>query len=87
MVIILKQPFPNTAKVPLQPNELDERIAVLSALLATPGPKSLEQYLARLLKHRGKTADIKRALEHARVATDSRDASVDRWRLRIELEE
>jgi tetratricopeptide (TPR) repeat protein len=83
----LKETFSGTAPIPQQQNELDERIAVLSALLVTPGPKSLEYYLARLLKHRGNPFDLKRALEHSRVATDTRDAWADRWLLRIQLEE
>jgi len=83
----LKDTFSGTSPIPQRQNELDERIAVLSALLVTPGPKSLEHYLARLLKHRGNRSDIKRALEHIRVATDSRDAWADRWVLKIQLEE
>ena len=83
----LKETYSEVTPTPRQPNELDERIAVLSALLVTPGPKSLEHYLARLLKHRGNLTDIKRALEHARVATDTRDAWSHRWVLRIQLEE
>jgi glycosyltransferase involved in cell wall biosynthesis/tetratricopeptide (TPR) repeat protein len=83
----LKETYSEATPIPRQQNELDERIAVLSALLVMPGPKSLEYYLARLLKHRGNPTDIKRALEHVRVATDSRDASAHRWMLRIQLEE
>lgn len=83
----LKETYSEVTPITRQQNELDERIAVLSALLVTPGPKSLEYYLARLLKHRGNPADIRRALEHARVATDSRSAGAHRWVLRIQLEE
>ena len=83
----LKETYSEVTPISRQQNELDERIAVLSALLVTPGPKSLEYYLARLLKHRGTPADIKRALEHACVATDTRDAGGHRWVLRIQLEE
>jgi glycosyltransferase involved in cell wall biosynthesis/tetratricopeptide (TPR) repeat protein len=83
----LKGTYSEVTPIPRQQHELDERIAALSALLVTPGPKSLEYYLARLLKHRGNPPDIKRALEHARIATDSRDAWAHRWVLRIQLEE
>ena len=83
----LKGTYSEVASIPRQQNELDERIAVLSALLVTPGPKSLEHYLARLLKHRGSPIDLKRALEHSRVATDQRNAWDQSWLLRINLEE
>jgi glycosyltransferase involved in cell wall biosynthesis/tetratricopeptide (TPR) repeat protein len=83
----LKETFSAVSPIPQERNELDERIAVLSALLIEAGPKSLEYYLARLLKHRGSPPDIKRALEHSRVATDSRAAWDQAWVLRIQLEE
>ena len=51
---------------PSGPQELDERIAVLSALLDEEGAKGLEYHLARCLNVRGQASDNERALVHAR---------------------
>ena len=57
-----------TSPVPTDPREIDERIAVLSALLGEEGAKGLEYHLARCLSARGRGADAERALTHVRRA-------------------
>ena len=55
----------SVSPIPKNPEELDERIAVLSSLLDNPGPKSLEYHLARLFFFRNQRNDLRRALHHA----------------------
>jgi len=54
--------------IPSNPEELDERIAVLSALLETTGPRNLDYHLARLFQARNQRNDLRRALHHAHRA-------------------
>jgi tetratricopeptide (TPR) repeat protein len=77
--------FGHTTPVPTDPEERDERIILLSALLQARGAKGLEYYLARCLVARDRPGDAERALPHARRATgpQSLDAA---WVLRIRLE-
>jgi tetratricopeptide (TPR) repeat protein len=81
----LKESFTSVSPIPKEPNELNERIAVLSALLETPGSKGLEYYLARLYVARGVPNDLPEALTYAQRATGSR-APAASWVLRIRLE-
>ena len=67
-----------TSPVPKDSEELDERIAVLSALLETPGAKGLEYHLARLFQARGRRNDLDRAIKHARRAVGPQ-APADTW--------
>ncbi|MGB0561969.1 MAG: AAA family ATPase [Spirulinaceae cyanobacterium] len=69
-----------TSPVPKDGEELDERIAVLSALLAKPGAKGLEYHLARCLQSRNRRNDLERAIKHARRATGV-NAPADSWLL------
>jgi len=72
-----------TLPIPSNPEELDERIAVLSALLETPGPKNLEYHLARLFQVRNQRNDLGRALHHAHRAKSN--TFVAAWLLCSEL--
>src|ERR1017187_10059100 len=67
-----------TSPVPKDPRALDERIAVLSALLGEEGAKGLEYHLARCLSTRGRPLDGERALTHVRRALGPQ-APVDTW--------
>ena len=71
-------PVPNSAE------ELDERIAVLSALLEEPGPKSLEYHLARLFKVRNQRNDLRRGLHHVNRAK-SNSSYAPAWLLCSEI--
>lgn len=73
-----------TSPIPRNAEELDERIAVLAALLDTPGPKSLEYHLARLLRARNQRNDVRRALHHANRAKANSD-NASSWLLCSEL--
>lgn len=66
--------------IPSNAEELDERIAVLSALLEEPGPKNLEYHLARLFQARNQRNDLRRALHHAYRARSHSD-HVPSWLL------
>jgi glycosyltransferase involved in cell wall biosynthesis/tetratricopeptide (TPR) repeat protein len=71
--------------IPDNQSEVAGQIAMLSALLESPGPKELEYYLARLFNFRGSHQDLQSALVHARRATAPHmDVAV--WQLRVELE-
>jgi len=65
----LKQEIKSVSPVPKDPEELDERIGVLSVLLEGGGAKGLEYHLARCLQTRGKPGDIEQAVIHADRAT------------------
>jgi len=73
-----------TSSIPRNAEELDERIAVLSALLETPGPKTLEYHLARLFKARNQRNDLRRGLHHVRRAIFNSDF-IPAWLLCSEL--
>jgi glycosyltransferase involved in cell wall biosynthesis/tetratricopeptide (TPR) repeat protein len=81
----LKRVFKSVSPVPEDPRVLDDRIGVLSVLLAEPGAKGLEHYLARLLQARGKPEDFENAVVHAGRATGT-GAPCDSWLLRLRLE-
>jgi tetratricopeptide (TPR) repeat protein len=72
--------------VPTDAEELDERIALLSALLQARGAKGLEYHLARCLVRRNRPGDPGRALPHARRATGPQSPEAT-WVLRLDLEE
>jgi tetratricopeptide (TPR) repeat protein len=77
--------FQANSPVPANPEERNERIALLSALLQARGARGLEEHLARCLVARNQPGDIERALPHARRATGPQ-ASVATWILRVRLE-
>jgi tetratricopeptide (TPR) repeat protein len=78
--------FGLSTPVPTDAEELDERIALLSALLHARGAKGLEYHLARCLVRRNRPGDSGRALPHARRATGPQSPEVA-WVLRLHLEE
>jgi len=78
--------FGMTTPVPTDAEELDERIALLSALLQARGAKGLEYHLARCLVRRQRHGDAGRALPHARRATGPQSPEAA-WVLRLHLEE
>lgn len=57
-----------TTPVPTSPEELNERVSLLFALLQRPGAKGLHYYLARLLERRGRLGDLERAVDQSRLA-------------------
>jgi len=72
-----------TSPIPKNPEELDERIAVLSSLLESKGPKKIEYHLARLFQARNQRNDLKRALHHAYRSKSN--IHVDTWLLCSDL--
>jgi tetratricopeptide (TPR) repeat protein/glycosyltransferase involved in cell wall biosynthesis len=74
-----------TSAIPMDPRELDERIAVLAAALEGGGPKALEYHLARCFDRRGGGLDRERALQHVRLAIGPHAPS-GAWALLIRLE-
>ena len=56
-------------KPPADPAALDDRIALLSALLEAPGDIHLEMHLARCLAQRNAPSDLEAAVLHARRST------------------
>jgi predicted Zn-dependent protease len=81
----LKREFTSAQRIPPLGTELDERIAVLAVLLEEPGPKSLEEYLARLLQARGGPGDLHNAAKHAERAKGPR-ASIQLWLMYARLQ-
>jgi tetratricopeptide (TPR) repeat protein len=81
----LKSRFSSSSFVPSQLDELNERIATLTALLETPGAKGLESYLSRLYEARGAESDLRKALSYLQRATDSVAPAQD-WVRRLRLE-
>ncbi len=81
----LKASFSSVSPVPSRLDELNERIATLSALLETPGSKGLEYYLARLYEARHTEGDTQKALLYAQRATGPR-APAATWVFRLRLE-
>jgi tetratricopeptide (TPR) repeat protein len=83
----IRATFRFTSQVPSDPQELDERIALLSALLQARGAMGLEYYLARCLVTRNRPGDAGRALvPHARRSTGPQSPA-EAWALRIKLED
>ncbi|MEM8718872.1 MAG: AAA family ATPase [Cyanobacteria bacterium P01_G01_bin.39] len=81
----LLQTIVSEQKIPQLRNELNEIIAVCLALRESLNSKYVEYYLAKLLKARGKSEDLKQALIHTRLATEF-TASYKYWIFRIDLE-
>lgn len=75
----------STSPVPSHPEVLSERIGLLTILLENNAPGSLHYYMARCLRARKKTGDLKNAIEHARKATSGRRAPADCWVLLAQL--
>jgi glycosyltransferase involved in cell wall biosynthesis/tetratricopeptide (TPR) repeat protein len=71
--------------VPTRKEELEERIALLSAIPDDQRPKVLEYHLALCLKRRDDAGDKEKALRHSRKATGPRMAYAV-WLLRLNLE-
>jgi glycosyltransferase involved in cell wall biosynthesis/tetratricopeptide (TPR) repeat protein len=74
-----------TSRIPSVGQELDERIALLSALLQARGAVGLEFHLAKCLVARNGPGDLDAALPHARRATGPK-SRYDAWLLRIRIE-
>ncbi|MEO1259876.1 MAG: TIR domain-containing protein [Bacteroidota bacterium] len=62
----IKKTISGTSPVPKTPQALNERIAVLSSLLQSPGPKGLEYHLTKLYSIRRKNDDILKAIVHGK---------------------
>ncbi len=82
----LKASYKLKSSIPRQRDELDERIALLSALLETTGDRYLEYCLARLYQARSADGDLRKSLSYVRRATGL-GALPGSWILRIQLEE
>ncbi|MEO5363422.1 MAG: glycosyltransferase [Magnetococcus sp. DMHC-8] len=81
----LRQKIGFVTPLPAHPQERDEQIGLLSALLEIPGAYGLEYYLARLLLKRCQPGDEQSALVHLQRATGPR-SPVEAWALRTRLE-
>ena len=81
----LRFQFSFVTPIPTDPQERDERIAILSALLKERGPKGLEYHLARCLLSRGRPEDPRLALPHLRRSTGPKSPATA-WVLRIQVE-
>ncbi len=81
----LKHEIRAVSPVPRHPEELDERIGVLSVLLEGGGAKGLEYHLARCLQTRGRVGDIERAIIHAERAASGGGPEVS-WTLLVKLQ-
>ncbi len=76
--------YSRDATIPSDPVELDERIAILTAVLVDGGPVALRYHLARLLDRRNKRDDKLRALLQTREAI--RESSrPDLWSVHVRL--
>ncbi len=80
----LKREIKAGSPVPIEREELDERIGVLTVLLKTGGAMGLEYHLARCLQKRGKPDDIQKAVIHSKCATGS-GVPVHSWLLFAQL--
>ncbi len=81
----LRTSFGTATAIPTDGQALDERIALLSMLLAEPGNKSVEYHLAGCLEKRRNPGDLEKALVHVRRATGA-DAFYPAWLLRLNVE-
>jgi len=81
----LKQEIKSITPVPMDREELDERIGVLMVLLEGGGAKGLEYHLARCLQARGKSGDIQQAVIHAERALAP--GAYDAWVLLANLKQ
>lgn len=71
--------------IPEESAVLDERIAVLAAIIDSSGTPGLHGCLARWLTRRDRPGDRERALAHARIATGP-SAPASAWATRVLLE-
>jgi glycosyltransferase involved in cell wall biosynthesis/tetratricopeptide (TPR) repeat protein len=85
MIDVARAEFNTTAPVPSLPELLNERIGILTILLEGSAPGGLHYYMARCLNARRATGDLKKAVEHARIATAGRRAPADAWVLLAQL--
>lgn len=74
----IKSTITSISPVPRSADELNERIAMLAALLEEPGAKGLEYHLAKLFQARGGPDDLRRALLHAQRSIGAR-APAPNW--------
>ena len=81
----LRAQFSFVTPIPTDPQELDERIALLSALLKDRGSHGLEYHLARCLIARDRAQDSRLALPHLRRSTGPKSPA-SAWVLRIQIE-
>ena len=81
----LKGRFTGVTPPPKNAAELNEQIALLSALLREQGPKTLHYYLTRVLRERGEQKDKIAALKQIRLACGP-EAPAPTWVLRLRLE-
>ena len=81
----LKNQYKFVSPVPSDPQERDERITLLSALLKDRGALGLEFHLARCLLARGHPNDTRLAIPHLRRSTGPRSPA-QAWVLRIQAE-
>lgn len=79
----LKQEIKSGMPVPADPEELNERIGVLTVLLEGGGAKGLEYHLARCLQARGETGDTEQAMTHAELSLGP--GTYDPWYLLANL--
>jgi tetratricopeptide (TPR) repeat protein len=80
----LKRHIKWVTPVPADPEELDERIGVLTVLLEHGGSKGLEFHLASCLFARNKRTDVREALKHAERST-GKEAPEESWLLLAKL--
>ena len=81
----LRSSFGTATAIPTDNEALNERIALLSMLLAEPGNKPVEYHLAGCLEKRRMPGDLENGLVHARRATGA-NAFYPAWLLRLNLE-
>ncbi|WP_264812007.1 AAA family ATPase, partial [Gluconacetobacter johannae] len=81
----LRNLFSFVSGIPKAPEELDEQIALLSALLKDRGPHGMEYHLARCLLARGRDNDKRLALPHIRRSTGP-ESPAAAWVKRIQVE-
>ncbi|HEV2851352.1 MAG TPA: TIR domain-containing protein [Thermoanaerobaculia bacterium] len=80
----IKREIKATAHIPKDREELEERIGVLTVLIADGGAKGLEYHLARCLQARGGPGDIQQAALHADRALGP-EAPVAAWHMLADL--
>jgi tetratricopeptide (TPR) repeat protein len=68
----LRQKIKSGAPVPIDRDQLEERISVLQILLEEAGAKGLEYHLAQCLKARNKPGDLVAAIKHIKRALGPR---------------
>ncbi|WP_028464305.1 AAA family ATPase, partial [Nisaea denitrificans] len=81
----LQAQFNFNSPTPTDPKELDQRIALLSALLKERGPHGMEYHLARCILARDSAQSNRLALPHLRRSTGPKSPA-PAWVLRIRVE-